>query len=77
MAVSIPGDRKEEFESQLLKKNQASISQDVEEKILSMYTKGRTTDDIEAHIWDIDRTKVSDTSISRITGKILPIVKEW
>ena len=76
MAVSIPGNRKEEFKSQLLKKNQASISQDVEEKILSMYAKGITTDDIEVHIWDIDRIKVSDTSISRITGKILPIVKE-
>ena len=35
--VSIPRDRKGEFEPQLLKKNQTSISQDIEEKILSMY----------------------------------------
>lgn len=35
--VSILRDRKGEFESQVLKKNQTSISQDIEEKILSMY----------------------------------------
>ena len=48
--VSVPRDRKGEFEPQVLKKNQTSISQDVEEKILSMYAKGMTTGDIEAHI---------------------------
>jgi transposase-like protein len=48
--VSIPRDRKGEFEPTLLKKNQTSITQDVEEKILSMYAKGMTTSDIEAHI---------------------------
>ena len=45
--ISVPRDRKGEFEPQLLKKNQTSISQDVEEKILSMYAKGMTTGDIE------------------------------
>ena len=40
--VSVPRDRKGEFEPQLLKKNQTSISQDIEEKILSMYAKGMT-----------------------------------
>ena len=34
--VAIPCDRKGEFEPQLLKKNQTSVSQDIEEKILSM-----------------------------------------
>ena len=48
--VSIPRDRKGEFEPQLLKKNQTSISQDIEEKILSMYAKGMSTGDIEARL---------------------------
>jgi len=51
--VSVPRDRKGEFEPQVLKKNQTSISQDIEEKILSMYAKGMTTSDIEAHIQDM------------------------
>ena len=75
--VSTPRDRKGEFEPQLLKKNQTSISQDIEEKILSMYAKGMTTSDIETHIRDIYGVEVSDTTISRITDKILPIVREW
>ena len=75
--VSIPRDRKGEYEPQLLKKNQTSISQDIEEKILSMYAKGMTTSDIENHIRDIYGIDVSDTTVSRVTDKILPIAKEW
>lgn len=75
--VAVPRDRKGEFEPQLLKKNQTSISQDIEEKILSMYAKGMTTGDIETHIQDIYGIEVSDTTISRITDKIIPIAKEW
>jgi transposase-like protein len=75
--ISVPRDRKGEFEPQLLKKNQTSISQDVEEKILSMYAKGMTTGDIETHIKDIYGLDVSDTTVSRITDKVLPLAKEW
>lgn len=75
--VAVPRDRKGEFEPQLLKKNQTSISQDIEEKILSMYAKGMTTSDIESHIRDIYGIEVSDTTVSRVTDKILPIAKEW
>ena len=75
--VAVPRDRKGEFEPQLLKKHQTSISQDIEEKILSMYAKGMTTSDIEAHIRDVYGLEVSDTTVSRITDKILPIAREW
>ena len=75
--VSVPRDRKGEFNPLLLKKNQTSISQDIEEKILSMYAKGMTTSDIEEHIRDIYGIEVSDTTVSRITDKILPVVREW
>ena len=75
--VCVPRDRKGEFEPQLLKKNQTSVSQEIEEKILSMYAKGMTTGDIEMHIRDIYGIEISDTTVSRITDKILPIAKEW
>jgi putative transposase len=77
LEISIPRDRKGEFEPQLVKKNQTSLSGDIEDKILSMYAKGMSTSDIESHIRDIYGLSVSDTTISRITDKILPIVKEW
>lgn len=75
--IDVPRDRKGEFDPVILKKNQTSINQDVEEKILSMYAKGMTTSDIETHIRDIYGLQISDTTISRITDKILPIAKEW
>ena len=59
-SLSIPRDRKGEFEPKLLKKKQTNISQDIEENILSMYAKGMTTGDIEAHIWDIYCLEASD-----------------
>ena len=63
--ASVPQDRKGAFETQVLKKKQNSISQDIEEKILSMYAKGMTTSDIETHIRDIYGIEVSDTTVSR------------
>ena len=51
--IKAPRDRNGEFEPQLVKKNQTTLTGDIEEKIISMYAKGMTTSDIEAHIRDI------------------------
>ena len=75
--IAVPRDRKGEFEPQLVKKQQTSLSGDIEEKVLSMYAKGMTTRDIDAHIREIYGLEVSDSTVSRITDKILPVVKEW
>ena len=75
--IKVPRDRNGEFEPQLVKKNQTTLTGDIEEKIISMYAKGMTTSDIEAHIKDIYGLECSDTTISRITDKILPLVREW
>ena len=39
--------------TQIIKKNETSLAGDIEEKILSMYAKGMTTNDISSHIEDI------------------------
>ena len=75
--IAVPRDRKSEFEPQIIRKNETSLSWDIEEKIISMYAKGMTTNDISAHIEDIYGIEVSDSLVSRITDKILPVVKEW
>ena len=49
----------------------------MEEKIISMYAKGMTTADIESHMKELYDIDISDSTISRITDKIMPIVKEW
>jgi len=75
--IDIPRDRNGDFEPQLIRKNQTSISQDMENKIISMYAKGMSTSDIADHIRDIYGLSVSDSTVSRITDKILPEAKEW
>lgn len=75
--IDVPRDRKGEFEPHLVKKQQTTLTGDIEEKILSMYAKGMTTNDIDAHIREIYGIEVSDSTVSRITDKILPVVKEW
>lgn len=77
MDVNVPRDRNGEFEPTIIKKHQNTLSQDVEEKIISMYAKGMTTSDIEAHVQDLYGVDISDSTISRITDKIIPIAKEW
>ena len=75
--IDIPRDRNGDFEPQIVKKHQTTLTGDIEEKILSMYAKGMSTSDIESHIREIYGLDVSDSTVSRITDKILPIVREW
>ena len=48
--VEVPLDRNGEFQPKILSKNQTSISQDMGNKIISMYAKGMSTYDIDDHI---------------------------
>ena len=76
MEIEVPQDRKSTFEPQVVKKRQKDIT-DIDQKIISMYAKGMTTGDIESHMRELYDIYISDSTISRITDKILPIVKEW
>jgi len=75
--IDVPRDRQGEFEPQILPKYSTVLSNDLEAKILSMYGKGMTTAEIEAHMKDTYGVEISDSSISRLTDKIMPIIKEW
>lgn len=77
LPIDVPRDRAGDFEPQLVKKHQKNLTQDIEDKIISMYAKGMTTNDIETHIRDLYDVEMSDSTISRITDKILPIAREW
>ena len=74
--VGIPRDRNGEYEPKIVKKYQTDIS-NIDDKILSMYAKGMSTEAINSHIEDIYHFSVSKEQISRVTDKILPIAREW
>ncbi len=77
MEVDIPRDRKGEYSPQLIPKYATTLTKDMEDKIISMYAKGMTTGGIESHMKKLYGVSISDNTISRITDRIMPLVREW
>lgn len=75
--LNTPRDRAGTFEPQLVKKNQTTISDEIEERIISMYGLGLSYKDIIKHIEEIYRVELSTATISAITDKIIDKVKAW
>lgn len=74
--VDIPRDRAGEFEPKIIPKYQRDIS-GIEEKVISLYSRGMTTRDIHDQLQDLYGIELSADMVSKITDKILPEVKEW
>lgn len=62
MELDVPRDRNGEFEPKIVKKYQNTLTQDMEENIISMYAKGMTTGDIESHMQDLYGVDISDST---------------
>ena len=76
LSITTPRDRNSEFDPQIVKKGQRRFA-GFDDKILSMYARGMTTRDIQAHLEDIYGVEVSAELISTVTDGILEQVKEW
>lgn len=74
--IDIPRDRAGEFEPKIVPKHQRDIS-GIEEKIISLYSRGMSTRDIHDQLQDLYGIELSAEMVSKITDKILPTVKEW
>lgn len=74
--IQVPRDRDGEFESQLVKKHQTDISA-IEDKIIFLYSQGVSTRDIQKTMQEMYGINVDDSRVSKITDKILPLIKEW
>ena len=75
--LETPRDRNGTFEPQIVKKHQTTISNEIEDKILSMYGLGMSYSDISSHIEEIYQVSISTATISAITDKIIDKVKQW
>jgi putative transposase len=74
--LNIPRDRNSEFDPIVVKKYDRTLGP-IEDKIISMYAKGMTTRDIQAHVEEIYGLQVSPTLVSNITEKIVSIATQW
>ncbi len=54
-----------------------AVSREIEEKIIALYAKGLTTRDIMNYLRDHHQVDVSQATISAITDKVYPLMKEW
>jgi len=74
--LNIPRDRNADFEPKIVPKGE-TISSKIEDAILGMYSRGMSTADICNLVEEIYGFDISETTISNITERILPIVKLW
>ncbi len=75
--LEVPRDRNNSFEPQMVKKHQTHISDQLEEKMLSLYALGNSYSQISEHIEEIYGVHFSKASISTVTDKIIPMLTEW
>lgn len=74
--IQVPRDREFTFQPQGVKKGQKNVH-GIEDKILSMYAKGLSTRQISESLKDIYGIDTSHETISNITDKILPFIRDW
>ena len=75
--VTTPRDRSGSFEPEIVKKRETIMAQSLEDKIIGLYSLGTSLRDISAHIKETYDTEISATTLSSITDKVIPLVKEW
>ena len=75
--VSTPGDRLGSFEPEMVKKRETIMAQTPEDRIIGLYSLGRSLGYISAHIRERYDTDIPATTRSAITDKVIPLVKEW
>ena len=74
--VQAPRDREGSFQPQIVPKRQTNVI-GIEDKILSLYTKGLSTRDISKTLEEIYGFETSHETISAVTDKVIPLIQEW
>ena len=75
--LETPRDRNGSFEPQVVKKNQTHLSDEIEKKMLSLFSLGSSYSQITEHIEDIYGVHFSKPVITAVTDKLIPMLQEW
>ena len=75
--LDVPRDRNGSYEPQIIKKHQTHMSDHIEQKILSLYALGNSYSQISEHIEEMYGFEFSKATISAVTDKVIPLLKEW
>ncbi len=74
--LDVPRDRNGTFDPRLVKKGEKQLN-GFDDRIISLYARGMTTRDIQAHFEEAYGVDVSATFISQVTNEVLDEVKQW
>ena len=74
--LETPRDRNGSFEPAIVSKGQTRFT-GFDDKIISMYSRGMTTREIEGHLKEMYGVEVSPTLISNVTEAVMEEVKTW
>jgi putative transposase len=76
IVLNIPRDRQSTFEPLVVAKH-SRMSDNLEDAIIGLYSRGMTTSDISDHVRDIYGVEVCKTTVSNITNKLVEDIKKW
>lgn len=74
--IETPRDRDGTFEPQIVKKRQSGVG-NFTDKVISLYTRGMSTREIEEHLKEMYGIDVSPQFISRATERVQTEITEW
>lgn len=74
--IAVPRDRNSSFEPKIVPKRQRRLGQ-VDDLILSLYARGMTTRDIQAHLAEVYGAGVSPALVSRVTDVVAEEITAW
>ena len=74
--LQVPRDRNSEFEPVIVPKGTRRLGQ-VDDMILSLYSRGMTTRDIQAHLAEVYGADVSPALISKVTDVVAEEITAW
>lgn len=77
VTISTPQDRQSNFEPQIVKKRETILADNIAPKIIGLYGLGMSFRDISQHIKEIYDVTISHDTLSEITDRVIPQVKEW
>ena len=75
--LETPRDRAGSFEPKLVKKNQTKLSEEIDQKVLSLFALGNSYRDIRDHIKDLYGIELSEAAITAVTDQLIPELKAW
>ena len=77
LEITTPRNRNDSFQPQVIGKRQKQLPKDLKRQIMTLYVRGSSLGDIRDWLEEMYGVEVSPAATSRVTDKIIPLLKEW